>query len=529
MKTEALTRQQLDQMDHDELVEAYMATQKNVRELESEVGLLREELGQIKAMMFSRRSEKKEDVSADQISFDFNEIETASAEDAADEVTVKEHTRKRKSVGKKAEDLSKLPRKVVTHTIDEERLNEAFPDGWKKLPDEVYTNVEFIPAKYVAVEHHIEIYCGKKEDRILRADHPKELLRNSIASPSLVAGIMNGKYVNATPLYRMEQEFIRNDVPITRQSMAGWVIKTAERYLSLIYDRLKSDLLSHSVVHADETPLLVTKDGRAAGAKSYMWVYRSNVYDPKAAVIYEYQKTRKVDHPREFLAGFTGFLVTDGYEVYHKLAREREGGIRIAGCWVHLKRKYTDAVKAMGKAGAGTVAGTLAGQGIEKIREIFHEDNKLEKLDAESRLQKRKEEILPLVDEFFAWVKEHRDDVTRKSVTGKAFTYTIEQEAYLRTFLENGEVPMDNNAAERAIRPFCIGKKNWVMCDTIHGAEDSAIVYSLTETAKANSLKPYEYLKHLLTVIPQHMDDPDLTFLDDLLPWSDALPDECRN
>ena len=221
--------------------------------------------------------------------------------------------------------------------------------------------------------------------------------------------------------------------------------------------------------------------------------------------------------------------MTDGYEVYHKLARERDGEIRIAGCWVHLKRKYTDAVKAMGKAGADTAAGTLAGQGIEKIREIFHEDNKLNELDAESRLERRKEEILPLVDGFFAWVKKHRDDVTRRSVTGKAFTYTIEQEVYLRTFLESGEVPMDNNAAERAIRPFCIGKKNWVMCDTIHGAEDSAIVYSLTETAKANSLKPYEYLKHLLTVIPQHMDDPDQTFLDDLMPWSDALPSECRN
>ena len=216
------------------------------------------------------------------------------------------------------------------------------------------------------------------------------------------------------------------------------------------------------------------------------------------------------------------------YEAYHKLARKRNDEIRICGCWVHLKRKYTDAVKAMSKTGADTVAETLSGQAIKMIQNIFHEDNKLEKMEPGDRQKRREEEIRPLVDEFFAWVKEHRDEVTRKSVTGRAFTYTIEQEDYLRTFLSDGRVPMDNNAAERAIRPFCIGKKNWVMCDTIHGAKDSAIVYSLTETAKANDLKPYEYLDHLLTVIPQHMDDTDLSFLDDLLPWSAALPDNCR-
>lgn len=531
MKTNRLSREQVNEMDHDELVEAYMASQKKVRAQEEEIDLLTEELNHVRAMMFGRKSEKHQDnTTEEQLRFEFNEAESLYvAEEPAEEVTVKEHTRKVKRAGKKEMDLSKLQREVVIHSLSEEQLREEFPNGWNRLADEVYTNVKYVPAKYVAVEHHIEVYCGKKEDRILRAEHPTELFRGSIATPSLLAGIMNGKYVNATPLYRMEQEFNRNDVPISRQNMAGWIIKAAERYLALLYDRLKKEMLSHSVVHADETPLLVTKDGREAGKKSYMWVYRSNVFEKEPVVIYEYQKTRKAQHPMEFLEDFRGTLVTDGYEVYHKLARARKDEIQIAGCWVHLKRKYTNAVKAIGKAGAYTTAGTLSSQAVKMIQKIFHEDNQLEGMGQEERLERRKEELEPLVDRFFAWVKEHRDEVTRKSVTGRAFTYTIEQEEYLRTFLKDGDVPMENNAAERAIRPFCIGKKNWVMCDTIYGAESSAIVYSLTETAKANNLKPYEYLEHLLSVIPDHMDDTDLTFLDDLLPWSDTLPDSCRS
>lgn len=523
MENTVQTREKLMQMSHEELVTAYIdSLETNQRQ--------QEQINWLKAAIFSSKSEKKKAEEVDgQISMVFNEAEvSASNDDIEEQITIKEHTRSVKRPGKKEADLSKLPKEIVTHSIPEEKLKEIFPGGWKQLPDEIYTNVEYIPAKYIAREHHIEVYCAKNEDRIIRADRPKELLDGSIVTPSLLAGIMDGKYVNALPLYRMEQDFERNRIPISRQNMAGWIIKTTERYLSLLYDRMKVELLDHSVVHADETPLFVSKDGRPSGSKSYMWVYRSNVLDDKPVVVYEYQKTRKADHPKEFLKGFEGTLVTDGYEVYHKLARERSDEIRVAGCWVHLKRKYTDAIKAMGKTGSSTPAGTLSGQAIEKIQEIFHKDNELNKLDSKTRLKRRKEEIEPLVDEFFAWVNEHRSDVTRKSACGRAFTYTVEQERYLRTFLDDGDVPMDNNAAERAIRPFCIGKKNWVMSDTIHGAESSAIVYSITETAKANDLKPYEYLKHLLTRIPQHMDDTDLGFLDSMLPWSEDLPEECR-
>ena len=526
MKTEQFTREQLNSMDKEQLVEAVLAAQmKN--------DLLTGELNHTKAMLFGRRSEKVSTESEnEQLMLEFNEAERYASEPEAEEVkevTIGGHTRRIKVKGKKDLDLSKLPKRVEPPcTISDDKLKEIFPEGWKELPDEIHKHVEYEPAKYIYVEQAVKVYASKRGDRIVKADHPADLLPVSIATPSLVAGIMNAKYVNAAPLYRLEQEFERNEVPISRQTMSSWIMKCAERYLSLLYDRLIISLLTGIVIHADETPVLVTKDGRKAGTKSYMWVYRSSAFDEKAVVIYEYQKTRKKDHPKEFLKDFEGTIVTDGYQSYHGLAKESEGRIKVAGCWVHTLRKYKDAIKSMDKSGLNTAAGTLAAQAIGMIQTMMHKDNQLEGLSPEERYEQRKEKIAPLVDEYFEWVKESRPKVTRQSKTGKAFTYSVEQEQYLREFLTDGNIPMENNAAERAIRPFTIGRKNWVMCDTIHGAEDSAIIYSITETAKANDLKPYEYLKHLLTEIPKHMDDTDMDFLEDLLPWSDKLPAECR-
>jgi transposase len=531
MKNEIFSREELNNMDKDQLVEKILDSQNKLVESQAKIDILTGELNHAKAMLFGRRSEKA-DPENEQISFEFNEAELYASEIEAEEtkeITVGGHTRKVKVKGKKELDLSKLPKRTEPPcTISEEKLKEIFPEGWKELPDEIHRHVEYEPAKYICVEKAVKVYASKKNDRIVRADHPADLLPNSIASASLVSGVMNGKYVNAAPLYRIEQEFERNEIPISRQTMSSWIMKCAERYLSLLYDRLIIYLRMGIVIHADETPVLVTKDGRKAGTKSYMWVYRSSAFDENAVVIYEYQKTRKKEHPKEFLKDFSGTIVTDGYQSYHGLAKESDGRIRVAGCWIHALRKYKDAIKSMDKAGQNTAAGTLAAKAIEMIQDMMHKDNQMNDLSPAERYDQRNEKIAPLVDEYFEWVKQHRPEVTRKSKTGTAFTYSLDQEQYLREFLTDGNIPMENNAAERAIRPFTIGRKNWVMCDTIHGAEDSAIIYSITETAKANELKPYEYLKHLLTEIPKHMEDTELEFLEELLPWSDKLPAECR-
>ncbi len=278
---------------------------------------------------------------------------------------------------------------------------------------------------------------------------------------------MNAKYVNAIPLYRLEQEFARNDVHLSRQNMANWTILCAERYLSLLWDRLHKEMLHCSVIQADETPVLVNKDGRKAGSKSYMWVYRTGKScGSSPVVLYEYQKTRNTSHPREFLKDYKGTCVTDGYQVYHLLEKERED-LEIAGCWSHARRRFADVVKSLNKDKAKD---TLAYQALKQTSAIFKLEELLVGLSPEERVVRRQLSTKPLVDAFFEWVQTNQPKVPPKSVTGKGFTYCLNQEKYLRVFLSNGLVPADNNAAEQAIRSFCIGKRNWHLIDTIHGA-----------------------------------------------------------
>lgn len=255
-------------------------------------------------------------------------------------------------------------------------------------------------------------------------------------------------------------------------------------------DRIKALLWEGDgfhVIQADKTPVLVNKDGRPAGSKSFMWVYRSGyMYSDEQIVLYEYQRTRNASHPRQFLKDYSGVCVTDGYQVYHTVEKELED-LKIAGCWVHCRRKFDEALKAVPKAAQKESLSYLV---IKQIQAVYREEDKLKELKPKDRLRQRQVVIKPLVDALFAYLKSNE----RKASTAKlkqAVTYALNQEKYLRVFLEDGEVTMDNNASERAIRGFCIGKKNWEMIDTINGAASSAIIYSIAETAKANNLKPY--------------------------------------
>ena len=456
----------------------------------------------------------------------FNEAEALTERSDAEEPALEEvvRYRRKKKTGKREEDLSGFPVEEVTHELSKEELKELFPEGYTRLPDEVYRKLEMIPSTFKVLEHHLRVYKGKN-GKIVKAGHPGELFPNSIATPSLVAAIINAKYVNALPLYRQEQEYKRNDVNISRQTMANWCIRSAERYLSLIEYRLKEELLKSNVIHVDETPVRVKNDNRDGSHNSFMWVYRSGeMCNANPVIIYDYQKTRKADAPRKMLQGYQGKLVCDGYQVYHGIENDTED-LTVAGCWTHARRPFAEVVKTPGKKKAES---TAAYEALARIRDIYRRDNALKNLPPKERKRRRRLEVRALVNDFFIWVKEEQSKLRTAGKTAEGFGYCLNQEKYLRVFLSDPEVPIDNNPAERAIRPFCVGKKNWNMIDTIHGAEASAILYSLTETAKANNLKPYNYIRHLLTEIPKYVDDSDLSFLDDLLPWSDAIPDECK-
>jgi len=526
-----VTREQLNEFSKENLIDVILDMQI---QHEQEMTFLTEQLSALSKNQFGRKTEKAEkNEYQGQLSLQFNEAESVydpgTKEPEFETICPKSYVRKKRS-GKREEDLEGLPVIVLpAHELDEAELKETFPKGYTRLPDEVYKKLNYIPAVFEIEEHHIAVYQGNDQDgnRIFaRGKHPYEVLDKSIITPSLAACIMNAKYVNSIPLYRLEKEFERMGIHLSRQVMASWVIRCAERYFSLITDRMHEHLLQSKVLHADETPVLVNKDGRKAGVKSYMWVYRTGRNEEKEIVLYDYQKTRKADHPKEYLKEYGGWLVCDGYQVYHQIAEKEEQKLGVGGCWIHGVRRFKEAVSAASKTGSGN---TIAKEAVTRMTEIMNLDNQLDNLSKEERLQKRQEEIKKKVDDFFQWIKGKKMSVAPKSKTGEGITYCLNQEKYLRSFLEDGDLPMDNNRAEQAIRNFVIGKKNWMMCDTIYGAKASAVLYSLVETAKANQLKPYEYLKYLLEVLPEKVQQKNQSFIDDLMPWSEKLPGTCKS
>ena len=534
------TEEQLNKLDKELLISLFLGMQDQMEELTKQtealnekMQLMMEQLILSKKNRFGRSSEKLED--PNQIRFMevngtivfFNEAEAVCDLEAPEpeELELKK-VRPKKQAGKRTADLSDLPVQRVDHYLTEEELTAEFgKNGWKQLPDMISRCYQFIPAKVEVEEHHIGVYSSKVDEHMVKAPHPQNLLRGSLVSPSLAAAIINGKYVNAVPLYRLEKEFERYGLAIPRQNMANWMIRLGEGYLGIMYDYLHSLLYEYHVIQADETPVLVNKDGRPAGSQSWMWVYRSGfMQQERQIILYEYQKTRNASHPRKFLKDYTGICVTDGYQVYHTLEKERED-LRIAGCWVHCRRRFNDALEMVPKAHQKESVLYLI---MNQIRAIYREEGKLSDLSSEDRITQRQLVVKPLVDAFFAYLKQISSKTPQNGKVKEAFTYALNQERYLRVFLEDGDVPIDNNASERAIRGFCIGKKNWEMIDTINGATSSAIIYSIAETAKANNLKPYDYFEYLLTEIPKHEDDTNTDFLEALLPWSTTLPEHIR-
>ena len=533
------TEDQLNKMDKALLIELFLGLQDQMEDLTKETHALNEKMQLMmeqlvlgKQQRFGRSTERMED--PEQICFMeidgkivfFNEAEAVSDLEIEEPEELELQKVSRRKKGKKDQDLTGIPVRRIDHYLTEQELEDEFGEnGWKQLPDTISRQYCFIPAKVEIEEHHIGVYADRKDEHMVRAPHPKSLLHGSLVSPSLGAAIMNGKYVNAVPLYRLEKEFKRYGLAISRANMANWMIRLGEEYLSVLYDYLHQKLYEHDVIGADETPVEVNKDGRPAGSRSYMWVYRSGGMENKRHIIlYEYQKTRNASHPLKFLKDYKGVCVTDGYQVYHTAERELED-VTIAGCWVHARRYFDQALKVIPKKIRSRSLGYLV---LKQIQAIYREEGKLKDLTAEERLRQRQVVIKPLVDALFSYVKQHQAAIGGQGKLAQAVTYLLNQERYLRVFLENGKVPMDNNASERAIRGFCIGRKNWQLIDTIRGAENSAIIYSIAETAKANDLKPYEYFKYLLTEIPKHMEDTELSFLEKLLPWSEDLPVNIR-
>lgn len=476
----------------------------------------------------------------------FNEAE-ANYDEKVKEPTVEEvidssrkMPRKPKKKGQREEereeDLKDFSQEVIPHDILEQELNEAFGEGnWKSMPDEIFWQLRFEPAKWTAEKHIIKVYVGTDgahQDEFLRGDHPETMFRGSIATPSLEAAIINAKYVNSNPLDRISRDFQANGLNLSKQTMSNWTVWTAERYLSPVCDFMRKRQLEAHVNQSDETPVDVIHDGRPAGSKSYMWVHITGELSPVPPIIvYEYQKTRHSDHPKAYYKDFDGVLMTDDLEQYHKLERDLTG-VKNANCMAHARRHFANAIKAIGKSNPKAVESSVAYKALVRIGAIYDLEGALKELTPEERLKERQASIKPLVEEFFSWLRKIQADrsVLPKSETAKSINYCLNQEEYLKVFLSDGEVPIDNLVSERALRTFTIGSKNWMTINTVRGADASAIIYSVTETARANGLNVYYYMKHLLTELTQvvradgSIDEKDL---EPLMPWSKDLPAEC--
>lgn len=527
------TEEELNNFSRETLMAVILSMQDQIHQLNTNMERLIEQIADANNKRYGRSSEKLETISGQlELELIFNEAEalteTLYVVEPVEEDVIQP---RRKNKGKREADLKDLPIEVIVHTLSEEKLQDVFgTDGWKQLPDEIYKRVRVQPAVYTVEEHHVAVYAGKDNQTIIKADRPKNLLRNSLLTPSLAASIMNAKYVNGLPLYRISQEFLRNDIHISRQVMANWMIQCADRYLGILYDRLHKEMYQFHVLQADETPVMVTKDGRPVNSKSYMWIYRTGKsYTDTPIILYEYQRTRKADHPEEFLKDFKGIVVCDGHSAYRKLDRENPD-IVFAGCWSHARRRFAEALKALPKAAQKNAKETVAYEAVSRIAAIYHLDNQMEGQPAKVRKMYRQANIRPLVEAFFAWAKEiQTKNQLSRGKTLDGINYCINQEVSLKAFLEDGDIPMDNNATESALRSFCLHKHTWKLIDSLDGANASAIIYSITETAKANNLNPFRYLEHVLTVLKDHQDDREYSFIDDILPWSEKLPAICRS
>ncbi|NRF96336.1 IS66 family transposase, partial [Paenibacillus frigoriresistens] len=312
----------------------------------------------------------------------------------------------------------------------------------------------------------------------------------SLASSSIMAYIMSQKYVESMPLYRQEQQFARFGVLLSRQTLANWMIYGADKWLSLLQRRMHEHLLDQDILHADETTLQVLQEpGRAAETKSYLWLYRTGRQGPPI-VVYDYQKTRAGEHPRDFLSGFSGYLHVDGYAGYNKVA-----DVTLIGCWAHARRKFDESLKAL--PNSKPKVSVAAQEGLDFCNRLFAIERDLKNSTRDERYAARLERSRPVLDAFSAWLHKHKPRILPKSAFGQAITYCLNQWEKLEAFMKDGRLEIDNNRSERSIKPFVIGRKNWMFSNTPRGAKASATIYSIIETAKENSLNPLLYLTYL--------------------------------
>ncbi len=462
-------------------------------QLASKVILLQEQLNLALAKRYAASSEK---ISPDQVCM-FNEAEADAPdiEEVDDEViSVPAHTRRKR--GRKSLPDT-LPRVDVIHEIPEsERHCDHDGQLLAEIGEIISEQLDIIPAKIQVIRHIRKKYACSCGQCIKTAPLPAQPIPKSMASPGLLAHVAVSKYQDALPLYRQETILQRIGVDIPRATLANWMIQ-AGKLIQPVINLLRDRLLDYDILQMDETTVQVLNEqGKTAQSKSYLWLQRGGPPD-QPVVLYDYDPGRGAGVPKRLLAGFTGHLQTDGYDGYNAVVAAN--GLIHVGCLAHARRKFSEAVKAQGK----NKKKGKAHQGLILIQKLYRVEKQARRLSSEERYARRQQQARPVVDELRSWLDDSLPLVPPTSATGKALTYLHREWEKLIRYLDDGRIEIDNNGAENAIRPFVVGRKNWLFSASVKGVKSSANLYSLIETAKANGLEPYAYLRYLFTALPK--------------------------
>lgn len=462
----------------------------------------------------------------------FNEAEvesdTTQPEPAVEEVTETITKLVKKFPGQKKAKLEGLPIERIEYELPEEARNcDNCGTPLPELKPIIRTRVETIAAQIKVIEEVQHVYgpCNKcdinesEEHGIVNAFMPEAAVPHSIATESTIAFVIVEKYQYGLPLNRQETMWRMADLHISRQTMANWVILASDMWLRKIYDRMHFYLIQRDIIMADESGLQVLHEkDRPATSKSFMWLYRSGTGPP--IVLFEYRQTREAKHPEKFLSGFSGYLCTDGYVAYYSLP-----AVINVSCFAHGRRGFYDAFMALPKKARAKSSASY--QGLHFCDRLFDVERSIRSLEPQDRYKERLAKSQPILNEFKTWLDLMRPKAEDKSYLGKAVKYCLNQWDTLCNFMLDGRLEIDNNASERCIRNYAIGRKGWLFANTPKGADASAIAYSIVQTAVANKLKPFEYIQYLLKNMP-NSNIKDHVVLDSFLPWSDTIPDSCK-
>jgi transposase len=485
--------------DPTELKQIIAAFLEKISHLEEHVRLLRNEI-------FGRKSEKRPAPEDDRQQQLFDEAEGDTPEQisqAPEPIPVAPH--KRRKAGRKPLPAD-LPRIEVIHDLPESQKQCACGSPLSRIGEEVCEKLDIIPAKVQVIRHIRYKYACKgcegvdsSAPTVLMAPAPAQLIPKSMATAGLLAHIVVAKFEDALPFHRQSKQFTRMGIELPRATLCNWARQVAEHAFPLA-DLMDRAIREGPIVNIDETTVQVLQEpGRADTQKSYMWIFRGG--DPDRPVLrYQYHPTRAGSVPLTYLAGFKGYVQTDGYNGYDALGRKP--GIVMLGCWAHARRKFHDVLQA---AGPQAVKRRLAAEealefigGLYRIEKEAH----VKELSVPEIYELRQQQVQPVLDEFKRWLDEKTPLTPPGGLLGKAISYTLNQWSRLIVYLQDGRLRPDNNLVENAIRPFVVGRKNWLFSGHPRGAEASAFLYSLIETAKANGLKPYLYLRHLFDQLP---------------------------